>query len=298
MKVSFHTKEKHRLLGDYLSICSNVHKYKSGAFYFVDLFAGDGICEYEIGNLKETWEGTPKLAARILTESKINFSCFFNEIDYECFKNLERNLAQYKADNIIITNKDANEYYKEVLTKIPTKNHSLFFIDPYKHSQLSWKTIETIANHSIEDTYFDKKRKISIEFIRKPEIIFNLMTYTMQTSYKQNPTLIDRYLGTKKWRDKVKINEEKGLPISEAFLETALEQFRLLYDEEPFPIIIKRIGTESLLYYLIFVSNHPLANTIFTEYYNKYVKRHHEELEREHIILSMRGKGQALIDDF
>ena len=304
MKVKFHTKAKHWLLSNYLKICVDVQKKRKKPFFFVDLFCGDGraVCKEpcpkwngsvscKCKNMWCEWDGSPLIAVKWAKKSEYPFRCIFNDIDENKIKSLILNLDDYLDYVEKIFNEDANKICAEILKIVPSSEHSLFFLDPQRHTELSWPTVEKIAKHTSKDWY-------GVDFERRPEILINLMTYTMQVDYKNNPKYIDRFMGTKKWREEVKLCIEKGEPIRNAFLKVYLERLKQFY-ENPFIVEIRQMNEplekpRSIIYYLIFVSSHPRAIKIFANFKRYIEKYKKEKLLKEYFKL----QGGTSLDEF
>ena len=128
---------------------------------------------------------------------------------------------------------DANIFYKKVLEKIPKDQFSIFFLDPTNHAHLKWKTIERISEHT--HLYYGNQ-------IRRPELIINLMIYTMLGSYKSKSfQSITESLGTDEWIEEIERNKEKGIqaPIEKALLTTFVNQLKKVGRSEE-----RRVGKE------------------------------------------------------
>ncbi len=187
MKCKYHTRIKHKFLGDYLSIWLRGVGGKVSLDY-VDLFASDGICELDAElETPLTWEGSALLAVKMSKEYKNRWTCYLNELDPSTYINLKENLKKYEPWDGEIFNQDANEVIDNILMKVNPNYPSLFFLDPQNHSQLPWITIEKIANH------VGSKLKDSQN--RRPEMIINLMTTGMQRNLEKSPENISLALG-------------------------------------------------------------------------------------------------------
>ena len=264
MEVAPHTSLKHRMLGMYFLICRQVAKYRT--LYYVDLFAGDGEAECDEAPLKK-WE-CPFIKALLQHAKKgnIKLKCFLNELDPEdkgYYKKLKQNVAGFKDFIIDLTQEDANIVYKKALKNIPKDEWSIFFLDPFKYSDLDWKTIEEISKHESYDSVSKCKRK--------PELIINLMTTTMQRAFKYDSKGITKALGTEEWKDRVTVNEEEK--IHEIFSDIFIKRLEKLgYFVNSF-CIKKTPPAENILYYMIFASTIPNANEIITNKYKPYIDK-------------------------
>lgn len=291
MHVEFHSKIKHWLLDNYLKICVDVQKGRKKPFYYIDLYCGDGICECD--NPKDVWNGSPKIAAERVKTSSYPFICIFNDNDPKIIHNLRRNLSDFPELLKNVFNKDANIIVNDVLRKVPKDGHSLFFIDPYKHTDLQWNIIKSISEHKC-NAYYERP------FTRRPELLINHMTYTMQLDYQQHPEHVDDYYGNKKWRYFVNKYKKAGEPVHKGFLEAFVVQLKEIYENEPFFVEVTQLGRGikkdkgNVIYYLVFVTSHPKAGPIFRSL-QTYVKRYKTlDWAREYFRL----KGYSSLEEF
>jgi len=293
--VKYHSKIKHRLLGGYLRVCvKNVKSHRQRPFIVVDLYAGDGIsiCERP----KETWEGSAKIIAKWVSEAGGNAYCILNEMDSSLIPQLRKNTEEYKEVIKEIYNDDANKVYKEILSKhVPKDSHSIFFLDPYKHSDLKFSTVEDIAQHSLEDRYR------GITFTRRPELIINFPSYTMLMSIKQNKKLITEFMGTDKWK-KVIDKIHRRFKKDEMLFLIYWQQLSRYYGEDGITFVkVKSLDTNSPVYYLIFAATHPLAKKIHQRF-KRWIEKNYEDFRKMgfELILKEEVKRQNIktLDDF
>lgn len=264
MKVALHSSLKHRMLGMYFKICRQVAKKR--VLYYIDLYAGDGEAECDEAPLKK-WD-CPFIKSLLehAKKDEIKLLCFLNEFDPSgkgYYDKLKQKVSKYHDCIIGITKEDANVVYKDVLKKIPANEWSIFFLDPYKYSDLDWDTIAGISKHEAYDSISRCRRK--------PELIINLATYTMQRAFMHDPEGITKCLGTEEWKDKIENkSDEKNYEIfSELFIKR-LEN--LGYQVTSF-CIKQTLPLENTLYYIFFASSIPNANEIITKNYKPYIDR-------------------------
>ncbi|MCG2718030.1 MAG: three-Cys-motif partner protein TcmP [Nanoarchaeota archaeon] len=291
MKVAPHTSLKHRTLGMYFYICRRVMRRRR--LYYVDLYAGDGECTCDEAPHKEWKCPFIKSLLHHAKKEDLDLICFLNDLDTDNFKKLKENTAPYKPFIGAYTNRDANAIYPLFLHQIPKDEWSIFFMDPYKHSDLDWNTIEGISKH----VGYDRISKCH----RKPELIINLMTLSMQRTIKCDPNSITKALGTDDWKDRIKNkNDEK---IHEIFLGIFTENLgKLGYSATPF-LIKQTPPNQNVLYYLIFASSIPRANEIIIKKFRPYVEKiMKEEWVKENfeyrMITKARKRGNKLLTDF
>ncbi len=186
-------------------------------------------------------------------EKNLPFHCFINDVDSNNIAKMKEKTKDYSDFIVEYENKDANSYYKEVLQKMPLEEFRIFFLDPCNHKHLKWATIEGISKHT-----YNFKVRIYGDQIRRPEIIINLMTYTMLQDYRaKNYKNISESLGTDEWKNKIKENQRLRIdaPIEKAFIQTFIEQLSKLGYKVTTPLPILGTTTNNLIYCLIWATN-------------------------------------------
>ena len=203
-------------MGYYFGIFKRMFKDRNTppySWYYVDLFSGDGTCVCEKiekrildllpeGNIQK-WEPPFFSLFKYATPGNYPLKCYFNDIDMDTVKILRRNLNPYSNFVEKIENEDANKCYKYFLELIKNKNKpGMFFLDPSNHKHLNFSTIKGISEFQDAETG------------RKPELIINLMTFTMLKAIQRgNPKdyeSITESIGTDKWQKKTKRISTKG----------------------------------------------------------------------------------------
>jgi len=293
LDVNFYAKGKHWCLRGYLSIVRNVLKGKGRSFTFIDLFSGDGICTVQ-EPIKDSWDGPPITALKCAKKAAFDFKCIFNDIDSDKIRILNDRISPYRDFVIEVYNEEADSVYKKILTKLNRDELNLFYIDPNKHSDISWTTIKDICEFESTD-YYNGKR-----LIRRPELLINLMTHSMQRGgVPYDPESIDKCLGTSSWREQIK-SKSSRTPMHRIFLNTFLNQLHPYYDRNKnvFVMEVRQLENKSLLYYLIFATTHPLASKIFSNY-QEYVKQYQKhDLMSEYLSMDAKAKGLSSLFDF
>ncbi|MDP2750551.1 MAG: three-Cys-motif partner protein TcmP [Nanoarchaeota archaeon] len=291
MEIEPHSTLKNRTLGLYYKICIQVIK-KRDKFYYVDLFASDGesICK-DTDN--KVWQA-PFITQFLETAKKgqIDLVCYFNDLDSEKCEKLKNNLKAYDKFVKKITNEDANKVYKEFLKEIPKDEWSIFFLDPFKHSDLDFETIKSISEWSA----YDERSKST----RRPELIINLMTYTMQRNARINKPNVMKAVGGGDWIDLVenKTTDEKTYEIlHDSFIKNleSLGYFTTSIEIRQTPPL------NSVLYYLIFASSIPQAHEI-QERFKKdilvYQKKWSQQNYRLKLISKVTKQGMKPLSDY
>jgi len=282
-------------------------KGKNRSMYYIDLYAGDGICTCKYTPLKE-WEPPYINHLKKSNEKGLELKCIFN--DKNNIEKLKLKLDSYKDNILNFYSEDANYLCDKILHLVPANQWSIFNLDPFNHSQLNFSTIKRISKHE----GFDTIRKCN----RKPEMIITLMTYTMQQRLKllgrENVSekkkklaikSIDNSLGTDAWQGEVLgknkriLKEEKTHNI---FLKHFLNQLgNLGYDCVYFHI--NQILNNGPIYFLIFATSIPKVYTIYSEKFEPFVKKlQREDWYKENFSFYKREKakeeGHILLDDF
>jgi three-Cys-motif partner protein len=256
-EVEKHTQMKHRLLGMYLSICAkHVKSQRSHDFIVVDLYASDGGSYWPEGN--EPWEGSANIIAKWVSKAGERACCVLNEKDNLLCEKLRQNTSEYQSVIKEIFTEDANTIYAHILKKyIPLDAHSVFLLDPFNHTELKFSTIENIAQYSKHDNYRGE------DFIRRPELIINLPTFSILKSQTQNEQLITDFFGTDIWIEELKKAKKRRMSQPEVILEVYTKQLNKFYPTDGIvPIEIRTLECNAPIYYLIFAATHPVAKTI------------------------------------
>jgi len=258
MELSLHSTKKHRAIGYYLYLIKALISSKNSPFnilYYADLYCGDGECIIDsIGK-----EYKPPIISSLLKPAKekgFPVICFLNDNDKDRIDKMKENTKDYLSHIDSYGNQDANIYYKKVLQKIPKDQFSIFFLDPTNHNHLKWDTIKGISQH--QSVYFGNQ-------VRRPELVINLMTFTMLGSYKSKSfQSINENLGTDEWLEEIEKNKEKRIktPVETAFFETFKKQLRKLGYEVPTPIKIISTKNLNVIYYLVWATNKAGYNII------------------------------------
>ncbi|MFH1971824.1 MAG: three-Cys-motif partner protein TcmP [Patescibacteria group bacterium] len=293
MEISLHSNKKHLALGYYLSIIRNLIMSPKTPFrklYYADLYCGDGKCE--IKRVAEKYE--PPIINSILKpakEGKFSVRCFLN--DLEKIEQMKENTQDYKEFIKCYSCEDANVCYEKFLKFMPPDKFCIFFLDPTNHNDLKWKTIKKISEHS--HTYYGNK-------VRRPELIINLMTYTMSGSYMAKSfKSIDEALGTNKWFELINKYKEEGMktPVERAFLDTLIKQLEKLGYRVPSPIKILNTFPHNTVYYLVWATNeqgYDIIEKKVIPYMKKKIGEIHKENKKKLVIAKAREKGEGNLD--
>lgn len=286
MDVRLHSIIKHRILGYYYAILKRVFN-SFYSYYYVDLFAGDGYCFTEIpkhlkpflpNDFLSGWSPPYfSLFQYAKKNENLSFKCVFNDLDKEKTEKLKKILEPYKDYILEIGNEDANIYFKRALELIEKPNRpSLFYLDPTNHKDLKFSTIKKISE------FEDSKTG------RKPELIINLMAYSLlkalQRNTPQDDDTITESLGTdlwKVWKDQYMQRHKTHELFRDVFLKQLGELgYRTTY------YCVESTKTKSPQYYLIFATYNDRIFSI-----HRQIEKKVEELKTEEWV-----KKTAIVD--
>lgn len=233
MDVPLHSKIKHRIIGYYFPIVKKVFS-SFYSYYYIDLYSGDGICKCRDipphilpilpKDFKTEWR-PPFFSLLDYNKEEANhkfvLNCFFNDSEISVISELDKLLQPYKDKvKITLSNKDANHCVKESIGFIGKPNRpSLFYLDPFNHADLKFSTIKEISEFKDENSG------------RKPELITNLMVYSMlqaiQRGRQQDLDSITESLGTVSWKAQLNYFKDNN-KTHELFRDVFIEQLKKL----------------------------------------------------------------------
>ncbi|HIH44180.1 MAG TPA: three-Cys-motif partner protein TcmP [Candidatus Methanoperedenaceae archaeon] len=261
---------------------------------YVDLFASDGKCELDAElETPLRWDGSALLAVKMSKDYRNRWTCYLNELKSDVFAMLRDNLKTYEPWDGELFNEDANVVIDKILSKINPDYPSLFFIDPQKHSDLPWKTIDKIANHVGYEN-------------RRPEMIINLMTTGMQRNLDKAPESISLALGMSEdaWRKIIETEYKSGKTYHEAFRDIYCAKLFQIYGINPVYLSVEN-KKESTVFYLIAISSRDLGNKILsslTKCVEGYKKdrwsKELSDIEIQIDVAKMKKGGQRFISEY
>ena len=152
------TEEKLAVLRNYLDAYTSALKNQPFHLMYIDAFAGTGWVELPAEDLKDSRsfieiEGSARIAARI--DNKPFDKLIFIESDQIKSDQLSELQHTDPAKNIIIENKDANEYLKRFCSNWEQDHKNwrgVLFLDPFA-TQVEWATVEAVARTQSLDTW-------------------------------------------------------------------------------------------------------------------------------------------------
>ncbi|MCX7784496.1 MAG: three-Cys-motif partner protein TcmP [Meiothermus sp.] len=167
--------------------------------YYVDGFAGPGYNRRDDG---ERVRGSPLLAVQHRSFTKF----FFVEADPQSYEALRNGLKgeQIAPEKIRLYQGDFNVLVDEILTQIPKKAPTVFFLDPFG-LELKWSTVEKIAQRE------------------KADVFILISGSGINRARKTSPGLVTEFFGDESWSN---ISRKPGQTWFEAFTEAYRDRMR------------------------------------------------------------------------
>lgn len=268
--VKYHSRQKHKFIECYLKIWTdNVgNKSKRGvpSLDIVDLYAASGWAEsedakrYDAGD--EKWEGSAILAARCLEGYRFPRSLILNSYNPDPEKQkiqletLKENISPFRRlrDKVVYASLPIEDAVQWALPKVDPHYPSIWILDPYTPEQLPWHVIETIGNHRA--TY--PKGGGLVE--RKPELIINLMTSSLQRNIEINPQVVSDAVGLEEsewlpeYQEKIKGRGEMNA--RQYVLKLFAERLSQYYEKPPIVAEIKSTAQTNIVYCMLLCTDH------------------------------------------
>lgn len=237
------SRDKHHFLGRYLDAFTTAMKDKRwSGLYYIDLFAGPGICRIK-GTNELIW-GSPLIAAQAPHPFD---GLFFCDAKRKNCKALSRRIESVNASGrSVIMCEDANTAVKEIVKRIPDRSLSLAFLDPFG-LQLEFETIRKLS---------ERRCDLIIFFPDHLDALRNCEQF-----YEANPSSnLDKYLGPSvDWR--AVLHGQPRHKWATLLREKYVDQLRSLGYKEFDP---KRISAHGRpLYLLIYCSRHAIGVAIW-----------------------------------
>jgi three-Cys-motif partner protein len=233
-------REKLFYLNQYLGIFSEGMKNKwAGKRYYVDLFAGPGVCR--LRNRGEEFDGSPLIALGFDFQEY-----FFFEADSESLHALNERVKMRSPDKMSRVKIVPGDCNRTILSSgIPTDGLGVAFIDPTGISPLTFETIKALTA--------GRRIDLLINFPEGMGIRMNLHQYT-----QSDATALDRFIGSSAWKNGYERPVATFDQICAEIATEYLANLRLLgyqaVDRDWIPVKTNR---NSLLYYLLFASKDP-----------------------------------------
>lgn len=209
---------------------------------YIDLFAGPGVC-YSIRS-KKPIDGSPIIA---LNTNPSFSSYIFCDIDANNIHNLRKIANNQK--NVHIVKTDANEFVKELVTKLNKDIPAFVFLDP-QALDLNYQTIELLAKN--------KKRVDFLINFPLGEALFRSISSKKCIECTNNtkcPKCIDLLFGNDNWKGLATSYHKKQIILPD-FLKRLLELYMKPLEDLGFRWAVQHIrnSKRTLLYDLIFAT--------------------------------------------
>lgn len=246
--------DKYYYLERYLNAsCEARRKFSDkGNAVFIDLFTGPGKCIVK-NSCKEIDGGV----LRVLNREKAKFNeSFLFDISKDNTDVLEKRINQNY--NRHISRGDSNSLIQNLvsgLLKHRYKRYHFIFIDPFGPESLKFSTLIELARLERIDMLIH----FPIMAIRR----------NWKSWVKKENTILDDFLGTKEWRDKISsLSDGRVFDLLINIYKRKLSKIGCKFVFDLKPVTIKNTRNASL-YDLILVSKNPLAQKIWNTVINK-----------------------------
>jgi three-Cys-motif partner protein len=232
---------------------------------YIDAYAGPGF--HLSKTTGETVEGSPLIA---LNTSPAFSEYHFIDTDPHRVEQL-RKLAGPRKD-VFFYSGDCNEVLlQEVFPRAKYENYrrALCLLDPY-NINLTWQVIETAGKMGSVDVFLN---------LMIMDINRNVLRKNPDKAIQSKVEQLRRLWGDEPWEDAAydtsgnlfgypeKVTNEK---FAEAFRQRLIKKAGFKHVGQPMPM---RTKTNSVIYYLFFASQKPVASTIVKDIFDKYRKR-------------------------
>jgi three-Cys-motif partner protein len=232
--VGLWSKDKLRVVGNYMGIFTSSMKGKWDGLTYVDLFAGPGLCVVE--DTGGELPGSPLLA---LDTKKPFDTVICVEQDDEARDALERRVRRHTRGNTVqVLAGDCNAIIGNVVTRMPRGFLSLVFIDPEGVSGLDADTMRALA---------DQRMSVDLIVLFPQGMSVNRNRWQWIGSAEDTP--LDRVLDGREWRTNTTPEVVQFMVLLRELGFTFVESARRAFKN--------RRGAQ--LYYLVFASKSPTA---------------------------------------
>ena len=211
-----------------------------GQLYYIDLFAGPGMCRVREDH--EEIEASPLLALN----SRYSFKrCFFVDLSEKVLNVLlERCGNNENKERVELFNGDCNEAVDLIIDLIPEWSLSMAFIDP-TGLDFKFSTVEKLACRKVD---------LIITFPDNMAISRNFSKFLTEETCP-----LDHFVGDRGWRE-CKSAKEVTEYYKKKLISIGYQEI-LRGDEIPIRSIAKNLP----LYTLLFASKHPLGHKFWKE---------------------------------
>lgn len=243
-EINYWSEKKLEYFKKYLEAYTKIFYNQSWArgITYIDLFAGPGIC-YSTKNKKSVY-GSPIIALN----TKPPFSSYiFCDIDINNINNLKKLAKDNKG--VFVIKGDANEFVKELVTKLKEDIPAFVFLDP-QALDLNYQTIELLAKNK-------KRVDFLINFPVGGPLFRSIGSKKCVkcTTNTKCPKCIDLLFGNNDWRSLATLYHRKQIILPE-FLKQLLRLYMKPLENLGFRWAVQHIRNSkgTLLYDLIFAT--------------------------------------------
>jgi three-Cys-motif partner protein len=226
-------------------------KYKDN-MYFIDLYAGPGY--YYKWSSGAIFEGSPMIAAKHDFKKIFLVDLNRNNIDA-----LKHRLTDNPKE-IIYYNANANDVTELINSQLPVNSLSFCFVDPENMRQLRFDTLKKLTIN----------RKIDLLINFPYGMAFKRAVKNVSDKYRPGNAL-DLFFNSPKWNDIfIENNKEYSAELFIKILDLYLRQFYDIgyippHPDHPRNYEIIKSDRNQELYFLIYLSKHPLGHEFWSE---------------------------------
>lgn len=250
--------EKLDYLTRYLAMFTTSMRGKWRVLNYIDLFSGPGKCREENGNISL---GSPLLA---LTTRKPFDHYFFVDLESDNIQALQQRCqSSFYANRVQYLTEDCNVAVHQIVKQIHVFGQwsclNLAFLDP-EGLDVHWETVEALAQFRTD---------LIIHYSQ-----MGLQRYMPIAIDDSSDTAIDRFFGTRAWRDIYRQYSGRSKVYSElmSFYKQNLSDLgyvEVKSEDELWRAPLMRNVKNAPLYRLIFASKHPLGEKFWREVTNR-----------------------------
>jgi len=225
--------KKLNFLKYYLPKCTATISTDCSRSYYVDAFASSG--KNRLRNSGRILEGSPLIALQ--TEPAFTNYIFIESNGWYYYQLLENIASHHDRLDIQSFFDDCNKLLPDVLARIPPNSPLFVFFDPEGIQELLWVTVEEVAKRS------------NAHLI----VTFSCMGVARCCQKRQDEDALDRFYGTRRWRDiasKRKLGKLSPEEARDAFLHLYKMQLRK-YFKYVDDVLFAETEDHKPLYYVI-----------------------------------------------
>lgn len=212
----------------------------SAGIYYVDLFAGPGICKLRSGR---RIPGSPLIAAHAPKRFDNLLLCELNSENANACR--QRLASSPSSDSFMVMEGDCNDVVHDIRKQIPKWSLTVAFIDP-ESLQIHFDSLRALTE--------DRRVDLLILFPDAMEVNRNVDTYY----FPREDTKLDQVLGNDSdWRERMRANPagNRRRILTDAYLHQIETRLGYLLADEV--VIRQKHGNKRLdLYRLIYASRH------------------------------------------